>query len=74
MLGNFRLRNLGFQVRWRYKLGVLSDVYAVYSRGDYALDELAPGQQDGVGHALNDVFSLRDDDQLLLKVAYRFAL
>lgn len=73
-LADFQLRNLGFQLRWRYKLGVLSDVYAVYSRGGYAVDELAAGQTRNIGHVLDDAFALRDDDQLLLKVAYRFAL
>ena len=53
---------------------MLSDVYAVYSRGGYAVDELAAGQTRNIGHVLDDAFALRDDDQLLLKVAYRFAL
>jgi hypothetical protein len=73
-LADFRLRSLGFQLRWRYKLGTLSDVYAVYSRGGYAVDALAPGESRGVDRVLDDTFSLRDDDQLLLKVAYRLAL
>ncbi|MBD8528022.1 DUF5916 domain-containing protein [Pseudomarimonas arenosa] len=74
-LNDFQLRNLGFQLRYRYKLGPLSDIYAVYSRGGYAIDEFEPGQaHGGLNSGLEDVFSLRDDDQFLLKIAYRFEL
>ena len=67
---NFRVRNLGFQIRYRYKLGNLSDVYAVYSRGGASSDA-----RDGdVFDALGSTFNLRDDDQFLLKWSYRFEL
>lgn len=67
---NFRVRNLGFQIRYRYKLGNLSDVYAVYSRGGASSDA-----RDGdVFDALGSTFNLRDDDQFLLKWSYRFDL
>ncbi len=67
---NFRVRNLGFQIRYRYKLGNLSDVFAVYSRGGATSDA-----QDGdVFDALGSTFNLRDDDQFLLKWSYRFEL
>ena len=69
-LENFRVRNLGFQIRYRYKLGNLSDVFAVYSRGGASRDA-----RDGdVFDALGSSFSLRDDDQFLLKWSYRFDL
>jgi hypothetical protein len=67
-LGDFSVRNFGFQIRYRYKLGPLSDVFAVYSRGGFALDE----QRNDAFDLLGDSFDLRDDDQLLLKIAYRF--
>lgn len=70
-LDDFRLRNLGFQVRYRYKLAALSDVYLVYSRGGFAIDE---GSDRGLGSTLDDTFSLRDDNQFLLKVSYRFEI
>lgn len=74
-VNDFTVRNLGLQVRWRYKLGTLSDIYAVYSRGGYALDELDTDRRgQGLSSILSDTFSLRDDDQLLLKIAYRFLL
>jgi len=67
-LEDFQLRNLGFQVRYRYKLGRLSDVYAVYSRGGFAIDD----EQRDLRDTLQDAFALRDDDQFLIKIAYRF--
>lgn len=70
-INDFRLRNLGFQVRYRYKLAALSDVYLVYSRGGFAVDDNPDG---GLGSTLDDTFSLRDDNQFLLKVAYRFEI
>jgi len=69
-LGDFQLRNLGFQVRYRYSLDRLSDIYAVYGRGGFALDD----EQRGLNDTLTDVFSLKDDHQFLLKIAYRFEL
>ena len=69
-LENFRVRNLGFQIRYRYKLGNLSDVFAVYSRGGASND----AREGDVFNALESSFNLRDDDQFLLKWSYRFDL
>lgn len=68
VLDDFRVRNLGFQVRYRYKLGSLSDVFVVYSRGGASVDE----QPDDALGALGSAFELRDDDQFLVKFSYRF--
>jgi Domain of unknown function (DUF5916) len=62
------VRNLGFQIRYRYKLGPLSDLFAVYSRG--GADSEAVDQN--ALQTLAEAFELRDDDQFLLKLAYRF--
>ncbi len=67
-LNDFNIQNLGFQIRYRYKLGPLSDIFAVYSRGGFADDET---QRDAFD-SLRDSFELRDDDQFLVKLAYRF--
>ena len=67
-LEDFQLRNLGFQIRYRYALDRLSDVFVVYGRGGFAIDD----EQRGLGDTLNDVFALKDDHQVLVKVAYRF--
>ncbi len=66
----FSLRNMGFQVRYRYELAPLSDLYVVYGRGGYASDDFAAGP----ASQFRDAFSLRDDEQLLIKLAYRFEL
>ena len=67
---DFSLRNLGFQVRYRYELAPLSDLYVVYGRGGYMLDEFAQGEAD----QLRNAFSLRDSEMLLIKLSYRFEL
>ena len=68
-IGDFSLANLGFQVRWRYELAPLSDLYIVYGRGGLATDEASRG----LGELLGDATSLRDAEQLLIKISYRFA-
>jgi hypothetical protein len=67
-LEDFQLRNLGFQVRYRYALNPLSDLFVVYGRGGFAIDD----EQRGLGDTLNEVFSLKDDHQVLVKLSYRF--
>ncbi len=67
---DFSIRNLGFQIRYRYELAPLSNLYVVYGRGGYLYDPIA---QDEFGQ-LRDSFSLRDSEQLLVKLSYRFAL
>ncbi|HSD16462.1 MAG TPA: DUF5916 domain-containing protein [Thermomonas sp.] len=66
----FSLRNMGFQVRYRYELAPLSNLYVVYSRGGFGYDPFAAGAFD----QFVDAFSLRDDEQLVVKLAYRFEL
>ncbi len=67
---DFNVRNLGFQMRYRYELAPLSYLYVVYARGGFARQ---PGS-DGVDDALYDSLSLRDDEQLMVKLSYRFTL
>jgi hypothetical protein len=40
----------------------------VYGRGGFEQENTAPGSD----QAVRDSFSLRDDEQLLIKVSYRF--
>jgi hypothetical protein len=65
---DFSVRNLGLQIRYRYELAPLSYLYVVYGRGGYEEDEFATGSQ----RLLRNSFDLRDDDQLLVKLSYRF--
>jgi hypothetical protein len=67
---DFSVRNLGFQIRYRYELAPLSYLYVVYGRGGYRQDDVS----DTTSHLLRDSFDLRDDEQLLVKLSYRFEL
>jgi hypothetical protein len=70
VVDDFSVRNLGVQLRYRYELAPLSYLYVVYGRGGYALDGHAAGSSD----AFVDSFALRNDEQLLVKLSYRFDL
>ena len=67
---DFSLRNLGFQIRYRYELAPLSNLYIAYVRGGFGFNDFS---QD-VGSLLRDSFSLHDSEQLLVKLSYRFEL
>lgn len=69
-VGSFGVRNLGLQIRYRYELAPLSYLYVVYGRGGYALDDL---RRDTFSQFDNS-FALRDDEQLLVKLDYRFGI
>src|SRR5690606_17623181 len=60
---DFSVRNLAFQIRYRYELAPLSHLYIVYGRGGFDRNAIA----DGVDNALVDSFDLRDDEQLLVR-------
>jgi len=70
LVDDFSIRNLGLQLRYRYELAPLSDLYVVYGRGGY---QLAPVSESASEQFL-DSFRLRDSEQLLVKLAYRFSL
>jgi hypothetical protein len=65
---DFSVRTLGFQIRYRFELAPLSYLYVVYGRGGY---RQAPVAEDSLG-LVRESFSLRDDEQLLVKFSYRF--
>ena len=66
---DFSLNNLGFQIRYRYELAPLSDLYVVYGRGGLGFEDTSRSLSDLLG----DATSLRDDEQILVKLSYRFA-
>jgi hypothetical protein len=70
-ISDFNLNNLGFQIRYRYELAPLSDLYVVYSRGGFGFQE--NNSRDPFA-LLSNSFSLRDDEQFLVKLSYRFSL
>ena len=65
---DFSLRTLGFQIRYRRELAPLSDLYIVYGRGGSVFNEFS----DDPISLLDKSFSLRDSEQLLVKVSWRF--
>ncbi|HUQ12599.1 MAG TPA: DUF5916 domain-containing protein [Steroidobacteraceae bacterium] len=67
-IDDFTVRNLGVQLRYRFEIAPLSYLYVVYGRGGFRNE---PRTEDSVG-LLGDSFSLRDDEQLLVKFSYRF--
>jgi hypothetical protein len=69
-VSDFSLRNLGFQIRYRYELAPLSNLYIAYVRGGFGFEN----QSQDVAPLLGDAFSLRDSEQLLVKLSYRFEL
>lgn len=65
---DFNVRNLGIQLRYRYEIAPLSYLYVVYGRGGFDQDVVAEGSS----RLLRNSFSLREDEQLLVKLSYRF--
>ena len=65
---DINVNTLGFQIRYRYELAPLSYLYVVYGRGGFDQDPTA----EGAGGLLRDSFQLRDEEQLLIKMSYRF--
>jgi hypothetical protein len=68
LVDDFSVRTLGIQLRYRYEIAPLSYLFVVYGRGGFDNRDDA---RDTPG-ALRDSFSLRDDEQLLVKFSYRF--
>lgn len=68
-IGDFSLNNFGLQLRYRYEVAAQSELFLVYSRGGFSRrDEDIPGARDLFDEAL----TLRDADQFLAKLRYRF--
>jgi len=69
-LSDFDINELGLQLRYRYLLGPQSDLFLAYSRGGSS--ELGREGGVGTGDLFEEALRLRDSDQLLAKVRYRF--
>ena len=68
-MNDFAQMNFGLQFRYRYEIGPLSDIYVVYSRGGF--DYINNPEKDTIS-LLGDSTKLRNSDQILIKVRYRF--
>jgi hypothetical protein len=70
---DFAVRHLAFQVRYRYELAPLSHLYVAYVRGGSGFDESLGGDF-RYDQQFRDAFELRDSEQLLVKLSYRFEI
>jgi hypothetical protein len=69
IVSNFAAINFGLQIRYKYEIGPLSEFYIVYSRG--GLDNIDVPDK-GTLDLLATSTGLRDSDQMLVKLRYRF--
>jgi hypothetical protein len=69
VLSDFSLSTVAVQLRYRFEIGPLSDLYVVYSRGG---DIFAESSDTGFTSQLGDAWRNRTADQLLVKMRYRF--
>lgn len=66
---DFDINNFGVQVRYRWEFAPQSDVYLVWSRGGFLREERSG---ESTLDLLDEALALRDADQFLAKVRYRF--
>ncbi|MGH8030562.1 MAG: DUF5916 domain-containing protein, partial [Arenimonas sp.] len=71
-IADFELRNLGFQIRYRKEIAPLSYLYIAYVRGGSMF--AGGGGPYEATDAFSRAFDLRDTEQLLVKLSYRFEL
>ena len=64
----FTVNNLGLQVRYRYEIGPMSELFLVYARGGF---DLLRDDERSVGDLFGDMSDVRDADQFLIKLRYR---
>jgi hypothetical protein len=69
VIRDFTATNFGLQFRYRYEIAPLSDIYLVYSRGGM---EYTQDPEEDFLDLLGNTTCLRDSDQILLKLRYRF--
>jgi hypothetical protein len=68
-LSSFAMINFGLQLRYRYEIAPLSEFYVVYSRG--GLERINNQSENTLG-LMGESMRLRDADQILIKLRYRF--
>ncbi|MET0534474.1 MAG: DUF5916 domain-containing protein [Steroidobacter sp.] len=64
----FTVNNLGLQIRYRYELGPMSELFLVYARGGY---NFIDDDERGVRELFRDMTDVRDADQFLIKFRYK---
>jgi hypothetical protein len=66
---SFAMINFGLQLRYRYEIAPLSDLYVVYSRG--GIERIENSGRNTL-NLLGESTGLRNADQILIKLRYRF--
>ena len=67
-LAPFTVNNLGLQIRYRYEIGPLSELFLVYARGGF---DLLRDDEHSVGELFGHMSDVRDADQFMIKMRYR---
>ena len=70
LVPDFSVNNFGLQIRYRWTFAPQSDLYVVYGRGGLEFED--DPAEPGMSHLFSSAFDLRDSDQLIVKVRYRF--
>jgi hypothetical protein len=70
-ISDFSDKRFSLQLRYHYEIAPMSDLYVCYTRGGY---EYIEGSDQGIFKLLGDSTSLRDSDQIYVKLSYRFKL
>jgi len=66
---DFSRSNSGIQIRYRYKIAPLSEIFVVFSRGGYYTSSFA---NESLSRLLNQGFVNREHEGIQLKMRYRF--
>ncbi|MGH8077937.1 MAG: DUF5916 domain-containing protein, partial [Lysobacter sp.] len=66
---DFDVNTFGVQLRYRYLLGPQSDIFLAYSRGGFRRQNR---EDVDMTELFDEALALRDSDQLLAKIRYRF--
>lgn len=64
----FTVNNVGLQIRYRYEIAPLSELFIVYARGGY---QEVQGDEKDVVNLFQHISDVRDSDQILLKFRFR---
>jgi hypothetical protein len=66
---DFSASDTALQIRYRYQLAPLSDIYLVYTRGGMFRDD---ENAVGIGNMWRDAWDDKNAEQILAKIRYRF--
>jgi hypothetical protein len=68
MLRPFTVNNFGLQIRYRYEIAPMSELFVVYGRGGF---DMRDDDERNVPSLLGAITDVRDAEQVLIKLRYR---